>query len=159
MWLIHMCDASHLYVWRDSFMCVTWLVRWCDDVCDVTHVTHMSRWRGNVTCSCVWRDSLVFATLGVTWLIHITHMKGWRGDVTCSCVWRDSPVCEIFHKDNHSFQQMTCRVTTHTWRIVFVKWIRMQCHYSNVMPQCIPIQSSVMHSNECIPMYSNEGIP
>ena len=34
------CDVTHSCVWRDSFMCVTWLIH----VCDVTH-------------SCVWHTS------------------------------------------------------------------------------------------------------
>jgi len=25
-WLIHMCDMTHPYVWRDSFVCVIWLI-------------------------------------------------------------------------------------------------------------------------------------
>jgi len=60
-WLIHMRDVTHSYVWRDSFICVTWLIH----MCDVTH-------------SYVWRDSFIC----VTWLIHIC-------DVTHSYVWRD----------------------------------------------------------------------
>jgi len=30
-WLIHVCDLTHLCVWQDSFMCVTWLIRICRD--------------------------------------------------------------------------------------------------------------------------------
>jgi len=25
-WLIHMCDVTYSYIWRDSFICVTWLI-------------------------------------------------------------------------------------------------------------------------------------
>jgi len=34
IWLISMCDMTHLYVWHDSFTCVTWLT----DMCDPTHL-------------------------------------------------------------------------------------------------------------------------
>ena len=60
-----MCDVTHSSVWRDSFICVTWLIH----MCDVTH-------------SYVWRDSF----LGVTWLIHMC-------DMTHSYVWHDSFLC------------------------------------------------------------------
>ena len=29
-WLIRMCDVTHSYVRHDSFVCVTWLIRMCD---------------------------------------------------------------------------------------------------------------------------------
>jgi len=62
---IHMCDVTHSYVWRDSFICVTRLIHMCD-----------------VTQSYVWRDSVIC----VTWLSH-------KCDVTQSYVWRDSVIC------------------------------------------------------------------
>ena len=45
-WLIYMCDKTHSYVWHDTFICVTWLIH----MCDVSHsyVWHSSRTR--VTC-------------------------------------------------------------------------------------------------------------
>jgi len=46
----HMCDMTHSCVWRDSFICVTWLIH----VCDVTHLY-------------VWHDSFIC----VTWLISL----------------------------------------------------------------------------------------
>ena len=60
-WLIRMCDMTHSYVWHDSFICVTWLIR----MCDMTH-------------SYVWHDSFI----RVTWLIRMC-------DMTHSYVWHD----------------------------------------------------------------------
>jgi len=83
-WLIYMRDVTHLYAWRDSFICVTWLIY----MRDVIH-------------SYAWRDSFI----RVTWLIHmcdmtqavsvfhslylcdITHLHVWCVD---SYVWHDS---------------------------------------------------------------------
>jgi len=42
-WLIHMCDMTLSYAWYDSFICVTWLIHiyicvcWLIHMCDVTH--------------------------------------------------------------------------------------------------------------------------
>ena len=37
-WLFYVCDMTHLCVWHDSFMCVTWSrVTWLFHVCDMTH--------------------------------------------------------------------------------------------------------------------------
>ena len=59
----YVCDETHLYAWRDSSTCVTWLM--C-----VTHM-HSCVWRNHLY---VWRDSSTW----VTWLIHITHLYVWR---------------------------------------------------------------------------------
>jgi len=69
LWLISICDMTHscIYVWRDSFMCVTWLTH----MCDLTH------W-------CVWNDSFI----RVTWLVHTC-------DTTHSYVWHDCFICGI----------------------------------------------------------------
>jgi len=63
-WLIHTCDVTHSYVWRDSlracrytawdFICVTLL----SHMCDMTHV---------------WYDSFTL----VTWLIYLCGMTHW----------------------------------------------------------------------------------
>jgi len=91
------CDQTHGYVWRDSFVCVAWLIR----------VRDMAR-------SCVWQGSFVC----VTWLIRVcdmTHSSVWHAwedsctldvtrsdvwawimnmcDMTYSCAWWDSFVC------------------------------------------------------------------
>jgi len=85
-WLICMCDMTHLYVWHDPFVCVMWLI--C--MCDVTHLY-------------VWRDSFVC----VTWLIcmcDVTHLYVLRDPFVC-VIW---PIC-------------TCDVTNlYVWRDPFV---------------------------------------
>ena len=66
IWLIHLCDMTHSYVWHDSFICVTcpihaggWFicVTWRIHMCDMTH-------------SYVWHD----AFMCVTWRIHMCDM-------------------------------------------------------------------------------------
>jgi len=49
-WLIFICDLTHLYMWHDSSICVTWLIY----ICDMTHLY-------------MWHDS----SICVTWLIYI----------------------------------------------------------------------------------------
>jgi len=138
------CDLSPSCVWRDSFICVTWLIH----MCDLTHCTGgwsriMQRLREtwlihmcDVTHSYVWRDSFIC----VTWLIHmcdVTHCTGgwsrmmqrlretWlihKCDVTHSYVWRDSFICVTW------LIQM-CDVThSHVWRDSFicVTWLIAQ---------------------------------
>jgi len=79
-WLIHMCDMTHSYVWHDSFICVPCLVR----MCDVTH---------SYMCHTQWYvcyDSFIC----VTWCAHIYYMThpfvchdktrtGWRRVIGC----------------------------------------------------------------------------
>ena len=64
-------DVTHLHVWHDSFICVTWLIY----ICVMPH-------------SHVWRDSFIC----VTGLIHMC-------DRTLSHVWQDSFICvtRLFH--------------------------------------------------------------
>ena len=68
-WLVHMCDMNHLYAWHNSFICVTWLIwKW-----DMTWLIHM----GDMTHSYVWADSFI----RVTSLIHtcdMTHPHAWH---------------------------------------------------------------------------------
>jgi len=100
-WLIRMTcpvDMTGVYVWQNSFTCVTWLN---DTLSRPVHVQDMTRkhnsyadmtyahiscmcvtWLIHVcdmTHSCVWQDSFMC----VTWLIHVC-------DMTHSCVWHDS---------------------------------------------------------------------
>ena len=46
MWLIHMCDVTHSYVWYDWFICVIWLIHMFD-------VTHSHVWHDSFT-SVIW---------------------------------------------------------------------------------------------------------
>jgi len=71
---IHTCDmtssslsgandsgpAKYSYVWHDSFICVTWLIRMCD-------MTHSYTWAWlihmcDIPCSYVWHDSYLCVT-------------------------------------------------------------------------------------------------
>jgi len=65
IWLVSVCDVTHLCEGQDSFICVPWLVH----NSDVTH-------------SYVWQDPF----LSVTWLVHMS-------DMTRLCEWHDSFIC------------------------------------------------------------------
>ena len=67
---IQMCDMTHLCVWLDSFICVTWLIH----MYDMTH-------------SYVKQSELLFVFMCVPWLIHMC-------DMTHSYVWHDSFICK-----------------------------------------------------------------
>jgi len=54
--VIHICDIIYSYVWRDSFMCMTWLAHYLFHTGDCH--------------SYVWHDSFIC----VTWLIHMCDM-------------------------------------------------------------------------------------
>jgi len=116
-WLVHVCDTTHLYVchdlfmcvtkfiiieWRDSFICVTWLIHmsvvaicvtWLIHMCDVT--LHMC----DVTHSYVWHDSFIW----VSWLIHTSDMTHRYVQMLLTLrsnckvdsfnVWHDSFIC------------------------------------------------------------------
>ena len=100
-WLMHVRDTTHVCVWHDSYIYVTWLIwqgegiwivlAWYMYVCDMTHawMWHTSfvyvtwlMYVCDVTHSYVWHDSFIC----VTWLIHMC-------DVTHSYVWHDSFIC------------------------------------------------------------------
>jgi len=70
-WLIHMCDMTHSYVRHDSFICVTWLIHMCD-------MTHSYVWHDSFICATwliyVWHDSFI----RVTWLIHTCDLSRLR---------------------------------------------------------------------------------
>ena len=83
-WHIRMCAMTCAYVWRDSFICVPWLM--C--ICEVTRsyvqdAGYFWEWStSDVTRSYLWRDSFTC----VPWLVRMC-------DVTHSYVWRDSFIC------------------------------------------------------------------
>jgi len=78
-----MCDVTHSYIWRDSFICVTCLIHTCDmSRSYVWHASqHTCRSLGifDVTHSYVWHDTFV----SVAWLIHLY-------------VWHDSFIREAW---------------------------------------------------------------
>ena len=101
MWLIHMCDVTHSYMWCVVFICTTWLNYMCDETYSYvwrhayewvsSHTTHepvsmcdMTHEPVNMTYSYVWHDSRTrewmnmtysyvwrHAFICVTWLIHM----------------------------------------------------------------------------------------
>jgi len=95
-WLIYMCDVTHLYAWRDSFICVTWLIHMRD-------VTHSYVWRDSFICVTWLRLSLSFTLcICVTLLIYMCdvwiHMCDMTQTVTCSYVWHYSVMCVWINK-------------------------------------------------------------
>ena len=70
-WLIQTCDRTHLYVWHDLFICVTWLLHKCAS-------SHLR----------VWFDSFIC----VGWLIRtydLTHSS--IGEIPWQGVWSVGP--------------------------------------------------------------------
>jgi len=67
-WLIHMCDMTHSHVWHDSFIRVTWRIHTCD-------MTHPYVWHDSFN---VWHDSFI----SVTYIIHVCH-TGCRRPMGC----------------------------------------------------------------------------
>ena len=81
------CDTTHLYVWRE-----TWLIRMGD-------TTHCVWWR------CVWHDLSMY----ITRLIHNTPALGNIDDTTL-CVWHVSLMCvtRLIHICDMTHSQHTC---------------------------------------------------
>ena len=73
-WRIYTCDVTHAYLWRDAFMCVTWLI-FCWSCCK-----RLRTWlipQCDVTYSCIYRDSFAFATWRIrTW--DVTHSYAFK---------------------------------------------------------------------------------
>ena len=114
-----MCDMTHLYVWHDSFICVTWLIH----MCDMTH-------------SFVWHDSFIC----VTWLIHACLESficvTWL--MLCVCVtWRINVrdilihICDINH--SRAWHDSLSRVT----------WLIHMCN--NILFMCVTGGQSAVH--------------
>jgi len=88
-WL-YVCDMTLSYMWRDSFIYVTWLFHRCD-----------------VTLSYMWRDS----SINVKWLVH-------RCDVTISYKWHDAFTFLLhtcLHTRTHSPHETMCLWFLLTW--------------------------------------------
>jgi len=72
-WLIYMCDMTHLYVWCDSLTCVTWLICMCD------------RERSWYSRHAPLFDQNALM-MRVTWLMNMCDVTRWY-------VWHDSFIC------------------------------------------------------------------
>jgi len=92
-WLFHTCDKTRLYVWHDSFMCVTWLMNM--GCIQADHVTHSYVWHDSFICvtwlfymrdmtrSYVWHDSFMRVTWLVVHMCDITRVTGWWKPIGC----------------------------------------------------------------------------
>jgi len=107
-WLIRTCEISHSCVWRDSFMCVTWLIHGQNEC--ICLLCAVGLCMCDMTRSCVWYDFSYVVTwlnvrgghdwlMYVTWLIDVCDMGLWQGrglQILCAaglCVWHDSFMC------------------------------------------------------------------
>jgi len=120
----YVCDVTHSYAWRDSFMIVTWPILKRD-------MTYSYVWHGSFICvtwlihKCDTTHSYVRHDLyiSVTWLIH--DCPWLPAPVYRLCVWHDEFICEtwLIHKCDmtHSWLPMTSSPCVSsmcvTWRI------------------------------------------
>jgi len=108
-WHIHVCELIHSYVWHDTFICITWHIHMC-------YVAHAYVWHDTFLCTtrhihmCELTDSYVYMThsyvrhdifICVNWRIHMY-------DMTHSYMWRGTCIRVTWH---HSH---TCGMT-HMW--------------------------------------------
>jgi len=123
-WLIHAHDTNHSYVRHDSFMCETWLIH----VWDMTH-------------SYVRHDSFLYET----WLIHVWDMPHWYAWHDHAYVWHDSVICGarlirvetwLIHTWDmtHSCGDMTHSYVRHD-SFVNVTWLIQMCNVRIHMKQ------------------------
>jgi len=112
----HTCDMTHSYLWHDSFVCVTWLIR----MCDMTH-------------SYLWHDSFV----SVTWLIHICDVIAARSDPHQKRHRIKLRCCYVTHMNgsSHTYEWIMSyirmsHVTRKEWVMSHV-WhrIKLRCRY------------------------------
>ena len=112
-----MCDMTPLYVWHDSFICVTWLVH----LCDMTH----SSVRRNVTHSNMWHDSFRC----VTWLLYMCDMTRsyvWHDLFICA-TYRDSPVTQA-----QAFVHVECSQKVKARKMFAALWVMSHVWMSHV---------------------------
>ena len=105
-WLLHMCDVTYSYVWRDSFMC-----QMTPFICDIRHVTslwhthvprHMCHERSHIR-HCVWWDVSHINETYVKLRKHACNMRKVPYDMH-SYVWHDLFICVTWflHVSNDS---------------------------------------------------------
>jgi len=141
IWLIQICDMTHLDVWHDSFICVTWLLHMCDmthSLLDMSVSPHMI-WliqMCDMTHSDVWHDSFIC----VTWLIQMC-------DMTPSDVWHDSFRCVtwLLHMCDMTHSLLDMRVSPH------ITWLIQMCDMTHSYVWCdseaASNSTSTTHSN------------
>jgi len=93
IWLNHVCDMPHLYVWYGSFMCVTCLIH----VRDMPHscMRHASfmRWHASFICLKCFIHMCDMPHSCVTCLIHMSPQQPPNEKLAALQVWHDSFVC------------------------------------------------------------------
>jgi len=104
-WLIHMCDMAHLYVRHDSFICVTWLIR----MCDMTHSYVHS-----------------YASY-VTWLIHSLWRNLFCATWLFYSVTRDSFICvtRLIHLCDMAHSFCVICPDNSVWHVTFIRVTRL----------------------------------
>ena len=138
-WLIHMCDANHLYVWRDSFISSCRTCEWV--MLHIwSHVTRANQWdhvKVSLIFLYVWHDSLVCSSKPTHRSTRLIHMC----DMTYSYVWRDSFIrvtrlsqkCDITESyEWHDWEwlwYMRGMTNSYEWHGSFirVKWLLYMC--------------------------------
>ena len=142
-WLIEMCDMTHSYVRHDSFICTTWLI-------------HMH----NMTQSYVRHDSFICAQ----WLIHVhdmTHLLACHDSLRCA-TWLIH-MCDM----THSFIRHNSLIASASYQWVMANTYSYMLqpthtHYQtgdNRMPvrmnmnelQCVAAYCSVLQSAHTLP--------
>jgi len=125
-WLIHKCnvthfkcDVTHSYVWRDSFIRVTWLIH----MCDVTHLLLILCVTWLIIINATWLIHKCDVTHSCgTWLIHV----GRDSFIYRNYVWHDSFICSWGTVCGDAFISVTwlihvCDVTLSlVWRDTFM---------------------------------------
>jgi len=109
-WLIHMCDMSHLYVWHDSFICVTCRIHMCDMIDSpgpsLQHAaTHCNTLQHPAThCSTLQHTAAHFNTLqhNVTYCNTLQHTAA-----HCNTLQHTATHCNTLQTHCNTLQHMT----------------------------------------------------
>jgi len=132
-----MCDLASSYVWRDSFVCVTWLIHMCD-------VTHLYEWHGSFT--------------RVIWLIRVYDKADWNLQkllicmrvTTDSYVWHDSVTCVHCLVLIYATWLIYLCDVTHSYRSrnssMCVTWIGIFIYVLHVCMSCVTYMNWLIHT-------------
>jgi len=121
---ILMCDMTHVYVWHDSFLDVTWLIQ---AIRPLQHSFIYAKWlilMCDMTDSYVWHDLFIY----MTWLI--LAIRPLRHSFICA-TWLIH-TCDMTHSDSTTTTALIhlCKVTdSHVWHdsFIYVTWLIHIC--------------------------------